>query len=47
MSDGESFDDGLFENEELGYDEEMEDDGLEWEDVFLDEDDEFLVRRVR
>ena len=48
MSDSESSDDGLSENEELGHDEEMEDDGSEWEDASSDEDDdEPPVRRVR
>ena len=48
MSDSESSDDGLSENEELGHDEEMEDDGSEWEDASSDEDDdEPPARRVR
>lgn len=48
MSDSESSDNGLSENEELGHDEEMEDDGSEWEDASSDEDDdEPPARRVR
>ena len=48
MSDSESSDDGLSENEELGHHEEMEDDGSEWEDASSDEDDdEPPARRVR
>lgn len=50
MSDSESSDseEGLSENEELGLDEEMEDDGTDWEDTSLDEDDdEPPARRVR
>ena len=48
MNDSESSDNGLSENEELGHDEEMEDDGSEWEDASSDEDDdEPPARRVR
>lgn len=50
MSDSESSDseEGLSENEELGLDEEMEDDGTDWEDTSSDEDDdEPPARRVR
>lgn len=49
MSDSESYgEEGLSEDEELGLNEEMQDDGSDWEDASSDEDDdEPPVRRAR